>query len=583
MKSYSRLDANTIHRYPSLLESSDADGGSSVAVLTYLRFILGSIHYPDLTRLIMQYLLALPEAQPDDSNVSRPTALARRRKSYTVRRDLAMGEEKPSPDLYTLVDLVLTSLQSHNQQTITATLRLCSTVFSKQHPYAISTLIKVFKPLSKDGRRTLKTHYLHLDTLLSMAEDLAANDGLEEAYQTHLLDVQNLLEAHACSSQLLALPGMDENLSCEARTGHACVGSKHVECHAIAMNDPLLLHLINLFKNFLVNDIEVNLSLTQLFTILASCGYTSIEGWLLGGVDEGCPPSSDKDTCTAEENGNVQDGSPSITDKEEAREEPKPSILSSPMFTTLDSLIEQVNSFRREIKDFDIFLAEKRHIFKVNEEMEAALAEPSAPSRRISEDSNSASPKPWPKPSHLVSLSQRFLTETTSSNASRASSPRGRQQHDPSSSSSSMLAKKLEYLRISPSPSPSQSGPRNFSSSPLRRDASPPKRITLTGPPDTLHQKIKLSARQLRRSSSAALDAGGSDASSVRSGCTEPTPTPTPTPAGEGADVDVDVDVEDVKEVTLGHLLTNVIILQEFILELGAVVEVRASLFGEVR
>ena len=34
--------------------------------------------------------------------------------------------------------------------------------------------------------------------------------------------------------------------------------------------------------------------------------------------------------------------------------------------------------------------------------------------------------------------------------------------------------------------------------------------------------------------------------------------------------------------VTLGHLCTNVIVLQEFILELAAVVEVRAGLFGEV-
>lgn len=36
-------------------------------------------------------------------------------------------------------------------------------------------------------------------------------------------------------------------------------------------------------------------------------------------------------------------------------------------------------------------------------------------------------------------------------------------------------------------------------------------------------------------------------------------------------------------EVSLGHLLTNVIILQEFMLELAALVEVRATLFGEVR
>ena len=37
-----------------------------------------------------------------------------------------------------------------------------------------------------------------------------------------------------------------------------------------------------------------------------------------------------------------------------------------------------------------------------------------------------------------------------------------------------------------------------------------------------------------------------------------------------------------VKEVSLGCLLTNVLILQEFLLELAAIVEVRAGLFDEV-
>lgn len=554
-----RLNNDRFHRYPSLLESSDTDGGSSVAVLTYLRFIFGSIHYPDLIRLVMQYLLALPEPQPDDSNVSRPTTLARRRKSYTLRRDLAMGEEKPSPDIYTLVDLVLTSLQTHNQQTITATLRLCTTVLSKQHPYAISTLVKVIQPKTVDHRRTLNTHNLHVDTLLSMAEDLAANDGLQESYQTHLLDAQNLLETHSCSSHLLALPGLETKPGSGAKMGHDCIVSKPVGSHMIAMDDPLLTQLLNILKNFLVNDIEVNLSLTQLFTVMASCGYTSIEGWLLRHINEDCFPS-DKDACKTEKNDDVEEQSPSITNEDQEKE-----LISSnsfpTIFATFDSLIEQVDSFRRKIQDFDIFLVERRHIFKVNEEMESTLANTSAPSR-VSEDSNSTSPKRWQKPNHLVSLSQKFLSETTSSNASRASSPRGRQQDD----LPSPLAKKLGHLRISPSPSPSKSTLRTFSASPLRRDPSPPKRATPMGPPDALRQKIKLGAVYARRTFPV-QETGGSEASSIRSGSIDP--------AGW--------DAEEVKEVTLGHLLTNIIILQEFMLELGAMIEVRASLFGEVR
>lgn len=576
MKACLRFNADRVHRYPSLLESSDADGGSSVAVLTYLRFILGSIHYPDLVMLIMQYLLALPEPQPDDSKVSRPTTLARRRKSYTLRRDLAMGEEKPSPDIYTLVDLVLTSLRSHNEQTITATLRLCSTVLSKQHPYAISTLVKVIKPEAMDYHRNFRTHSLHLDKMLSMAESLAANDGLEDSYQTYLLDVQNLLEMHSCSSHLLTLPGTKINMSCEAKIRHALAGSKPIEYHLIAMDDPLLLHLLNILKNFLVNDIEVNLSLTQLLTVLASCGYTSMEGWLLGDIDEKYLPS-DNDARMATKNDKIEDQSPRIVNEDQAKDF-KPSNSLSPIFATFDSLIEQVDSFRKKIQDFDIFLAEQRHIFKVNDEMESTLADMSALSWR-SEDSNGASPKIWQKPNHLVSLSQKFLSETTSSNASRASSPRGRQQND---SSSNPLAKKLGHLRISPSPSPSKSTPsRTFSASPLRkRDLSPPKRfvITPTGPPDALRQKIKLGTTSHHPGKKFPIyNSTGSAASSVRSGSVD-------LAAGAGVGTgDSEEQEKETKEVTLGHLLTNIIILQEFMLELAALIEVRASLFGELR
>jgi hypothetical protein len=41
--------------------------------------------------------------------------------------------------------------------------------------------------------------------------------------------------------------------------------------------------------------------------------------------------------------------------------------------------------------------------------------------------------------------------------------------------------------------------------------------------------------------------------------------------------------VEEQKLVSVSHVLTNVIVLQEFLLELAALVQVRAGLFAEVR
>jgi len=37
------------------------------------------------------------------------------------------------------------------------------------------------------------------------------------------------------------------------------------------------------------------------------------------------------------------------------------------------------------------------------------------------------------------------------------------------------------------------------------------------------------------------------------------------------------------REASLSHVLTNVVVLQEFVLEMAAVMQVRASLFGEVK
>lgn len=58
-------------------------------------------------------------------------------------------------------------------------------------------------------------------------------------------------------------------------------------------------------------------------------------------------------------------------------------------------------------------------------------------------------------------------------------------------------------------------------------------------------------------------------------------------PSGRETDDDKSSDDTDgsegVREASLGHILTNVVILQEFVLELVAIMQVRASMFGEVR
>ena len=551
--------------YPSLMESSDADGGSSVAVLTYLRCIIESIDNPELKHLTLQYLLAVPDVPEDERESVRPATLARRRKSQTLVTTLAQIQEKPMPDLFTLVDLVLTSLHSRNQQTVTATLRLVSAVLRGEHQLAMSTLIRT-QYSETLPMRTIDAHHRNTAFLFSLAEDLISHDDLRDAYDAHLEDARTLLESHCCSPLLLPLPSQTDS-KIEMST---CTGG-HVEAvrpHSIQPDDPLLGALIMLLGDFFVNDIATNLALTQAFTTLISCGKLRLEHWLLQkpadlnislnkcGIPDSGFDEADRDN-TMTFNSRIEQSK-----TETLPPEPLGVLhVASPVFATLDSLVQQVQTFHHDIQKFDTYLAERRHIFKVGDDIDQDVA--NDPSRR-SEDSSKPTYSKTRATAQIGSISERLMSETSSASISRSNSPRGRQLDLPSTSN---LVGRLTDIKISPSRSPSKLGSRNFSPSPLRDTSitsTPPKRlITPMGPGDALRQRVKVK----RKSESNEIGANeSSETSSIRSGSVV-------------ADPQID---EKFQETSLSHLLTNIIILQEFILEVAAIIQVRAGLFREV-
>lgn len=562
--------------YPSLMESSDADGGSSVAVLTYLRCIIESIDNPELIHLTLQYLLAIPDIPEDEGKFARPATLARRRKSQTLVTKLAQVQEKPMPDLFTLVDLVLTSLRSHNQQTVTATLRLVSVVLRSQHQFAVAAMIKT-QCSGGLAVRTIGAHYRDTALLFSMAEDLIYHDELREAYDAHLIDARTLLETHCCSPSLLVIPASKIGPKDEKSTHFVRCGDA-LKPHSIRPDDPLLEALILLLENFLVNDIATNLSLTQAFATLVSCGSTRLEYWLLQEPADydSCPKrspitddgleSDHDDTITLDNR--VGDSKPSAKIPKGASppESHVANHFASPVFTALDSLVQQVETFRHDFHEFDTYLAERRHVFKVGDDIDKdAAGSSSAPSRR-SEDSLRPVHSKAGNAAQIGSISERLMSETSSANISRSSSPRGRQLNV---SLTPNLVGRLAHVKISPSPSPFKMESRAFSPSPLRRDSvasTPPKRVTTPmGPGDAPLQKVRIKTKD-GTSRNHLADVGNSETSSIRSGSVVPDTQPS----------------EEFKGITLSHLLTNIIILQEFMLELAAIIQVRASLFGEV-
>lgn len=552
-----------------MLESSDADGGF-VAVLTYLRCILLTVNHAELTHRILHYLLAIPKKPANGSSSSRPATLARRHKSETLVRKQALRPEEFSPGLYTLVDMILGGLKSHSQQTTATTLRLLDTILSRQHQYCVPGLIKAKILQPEDMKRSILAHDRNVEMLLSMAEDLIEEET-DLSYDSHLQDARVLLEDHVCSTNLLSLPSLGAVLDQENFPKRQLDWPNPLEGHKIDPADPLLQSMLCLLDHFFSNNIETNLSLTQAFSSLASCGHLNLEGWLLDGCAKRTNPRRDsaaspvipgdalKSNEIQPDNNKMSDTShtegPTFTDR---------TVSTSPILQSLDHLIAQVDHFRQEIEDFGVYLLERKQVFKVGEEIESVTKDaPTSPSP--ARGSKAIPPNRARASGQISSISERLHSNNNSASVSRTNSPRGRQHSTPSAPA---LVGRLSHLRISPSPSPSKDSSIH-TASPLRRDSfsSNPSKNTgdPIGPAKVLRQKIKIPWSISKRRNHS-LDIGSSETSSTRSESIEP-----------GSD-----QRQKVVEVSLSKILTNVLILHEFLLELAAIVEVRASLFGEV-
>ena len=555
--------------YPSLLESSDGDGGSSVAVLTYLRHILESIDHPDLVGLTLQYLFGTqtPESESKLDTSTRPTTLARRRKSEDLLNHLMNEEGQPSPDLFNLADLILASLGSKSQQTLSATLRLLSVMIRRQHPRTLRSLFRTRKSNDAYAKRTVGGQEKEIDILLTMAENLMGFQAIEESYGRYLEDNRNLLESHPCSLHVLSIPKVSEDTELTQRSE---LGLDQMHAHTLSPDDPILKSLLKLLESYFTNDIQTNLGLTQVLIDVATCSYTRLEGWLLTDptkyiYSERATEGHQSDTAT------LMKGERQLSDKgllhnvQLARREPSWNANDvSPVLAALDRLVSQVESYRQSIPDFGTHCLECRIMIEAEDGIDVAPKKVWGDPQKAN-GSHSSTLSQLGSTNQMGSISERLRPERISGAESRTSSPRGRQLD---SFSTPTLVGRLSHLHISPSRSSSQNSSRAYSPSPLRNGpmASTPPKFSKAFRPlaSALQRRIKV-ADGSGSIPGPTQDFSGSDASSVRSDSIGP-----------------DARVEPI-EVSLGHLLTSVIILQEFILELAALIDVRASLFDEVR
>jgi Family of unknown function (DUF5917) len=567
-----------------------------VAVLTYLRRILEALDHPDMIHLILHYLLALPDTTPAPTGSRASVSAARKRKSMDLATMMQgfQVEDATTPALFNLVDLIQGSLRSTSEQTISVTLQLVSVILRRHHRYAVTTLLWTSQIFSDGSQRTIGAHDLEMDFLLGLAGNIGGDDNFDEVYENHVKDCMGILESHPCSITLIAPKSAGGTTKLIGSQASIPGAPRDIRSHTLRPEDPMLKTLLYILATFFTNSIETNLSLTGAIVDLASCGFMRIDSWLL---PDPTRYVYDEDEVEAEDPYFMGLGDPievqeraQLQELKKARRTPKWDENKIPvLLKQLKTLVGQVSAYRIEIPRFDELLQQRREAFQAaSSSTSIPIPIRQAPPPRSSFESSSRSVSP-PRISALDSLAQRIFPELNT--PSRSHSPRGRRSQERSSGALSGgygLSTPTTSRTVVPPQfpmgleTPSRGSSRAFSPSPLqdaettlRKHGVPASQAAAFAAVDQsiLARKVGLPALK--------GDINPIPFPNLKDGSTEGSVQGTEDGSVQG-DGEREGEVEEQK-VSVNHVLTNVIVLQEFLLEVAALVQVRAGLFGEVR
>lgn len=277
--------------YPSILECSDTDG-SSVAVISYIDLILQTIQQGDLAKVVVGYLMDDEEVELDeDSSIA--TSVDQLNLNDTPTRKPSI-----SPHI-TLKDLIFYRLKSTSQPTVIATLKLLKTLITKHCPYSL----KLFSSIYPDNKEPIMiSHHLReIDlyfSLLVAIDAENANQVLSCGYEDYLRDIEMTIDNDSCyqPKQEHTIEHNKESLNKLKRRRSFKYGQRFeakedrkkpnsttrrsLFRHKLRSSDPILQILLSLLSHFFTQSAELNLALTGAISALALCPYRSLEGWI---------------------------------------------------------------------------------------------------------------------------------------------------------------------------------------------------------------------------------------------------------------------------------------------------------------
>lgn len=507
--------------YPSLLESSDVEGGSTAAVITHLSRMLRAIDHFQLVDRILRYLLASPSTPQvqKEKNHRRQRMSISRSKSLEQLKALTDTTDSPSPNLFNLLDLLVLSLKSSHSETVNACLKLLSVIVERHHCNVVRNLFKVEPVTTRQTQQQVDELNGYLCKLFDYSEAVAKDTDLDSSYEAALSDGQVVLEQHSC-------------FVC----GHKDDQLPDGRVVTIAGECKLFEAVVTLLRNFFANDSVTNLYLTEALTALMACEHMDLQGWLL--------PLGD---------GQVD-------------------VHSAYNITFIISeLTEQVRVWKSQFPEWDELVSERR--LELSEDDVPALSK--GQMKIAEQDKFSGTGLRNQSPSSSPSIPQ-----------TRPTTPRGRKITSTEFGSIDTAIAKSETHRTN-------LAERTIGQSPLRQSLPTDDNAAPAGEAATTSSQARTTDSILRiqvnlsnmttpneASESLPVHAGRKQdanlgVTAVPLGLADRPDSGTSTPSSRN-------DTGIRTRASLSHVLTNAVILQEFILEIAAIVQLRATFFDEV-
>lgn len=441
--------------YPSILECSDNDG-SAVAVVSYIEITLRTLKNGQLGDLLVRFLLS-----EDDDDLARkrrrqdpPQKVIQPRRSRKKSTAMAILEiEAPdtrrptgyitSSGRFTLKDLLMTNLRSTNHSAVAAAFQLFNTLLQLHSEQCTEKLLLVIH----DPKSTTYPSP-HLSTPLPSAEVLAHGEGAETSASTSLdakyadPDTTYSTSERETGLYLALISRVDpshtqdafstgyDNYLCDAvlslKERNAQLRDVDPDAltkykHRLVQNDPVLSLIILALRKFFSNSPELNMALTEVLSTLARDPCRSLAGWLtFASPNEGGDRHTGEFSRECEADGDDRSIDYRINEDLAYETLSLPAISmdekSRPLiYTIFHGLVTQLERYRHSVEKFDRYLLERRQGLLFSENLTDALnlaldfdntsSIPVLP--RLTTTSTPVEPPPKPKPkSSFVS----FLT-----------------------------------------------------------------------------------------------------------------------------------------------------------------------------